>query len=73
MAPIKHDEAVREVTFLIQNGGINPSNREYVQSIIRKFGEDAHEVFQEASEQIATLIAEGIVVEPDAQAATELS
>lgn len=70
---IKHEEAVKEVTFLIESGGINPSNCEYVQGIIKKFGADAHVVFQEASEQIATLVAAGIVVEPDAKAAAELS
>jgi len=57
------EEAVREVSFFIENGGLNVHNCEHVHRLVHKFGENADEVFQEASEQIRQLVAEGIVAE----------
>jgi hypothetical protein len=58
--PLK--EAVKEISSFIENGGICANNAEYAAEIIRHHGgADANEIFQEASEQIAVLIASGIV------------
>lgn len=60
---ITKTQAVREVQFLIENGGINSRNLDYTQGILNQFGADADEVFQEAADQIAVLTAEGVVSE----------
>jgi hypothetical protein len=62
---ISKSEAIREIGFFIENGGINSHNCEHVHRIICEFGEDAHEVFQEAADQIATLVSSGIVSQAD--------
>lgn len=59
---ISIEEAIGEVKFFIENGGISAANYEHVASIIQQFGENKSEIFQEAAEQIHTLFAEGVVI-----------
>ena len=54
-------QAVQEVKFFIENGGINARNFEHVKRIIDEFGPDTHEIFQEATDQIEVLLAAGVV------------
>jgi hypothetical protein len=61
MAHVPLEDAVKEVSFFIENGGVCARNAEHIVQIIEHHGKDSHEVFQEASEQVTALIAAGIV------------
>jgi hypothetical protein len=62
MSITRHD-AIEEVRYFVENGGVNPQNYEHVAAVIQQFGENSHEIFQEAAEQIYDLFTQGIIAQ----------
>lgn len=65
MVCLSLEEAVADVGWHLRNGGVSSRSATYISGILAEHGEDTHEVFQEAADQIRDLIAEGIVVDPE--------
>lgn len=54
-------EAIEEIEFFFKNGGINPSNCDHVEMIVKLYGVNSHQAFQEAWEQCEVLRREGVI------------